>query len=55
MALESGGIGYFLYANAPRRKSKIPYHGCYVLDGTTSDFDWIGNKELKEIPYVINP
>lgn len=44
-----------MVAGAPKKKSPISHHGCYVLDGTTSEFDWDGLKDLKENPYVINP
>lgn len=55
VAFDNGDIGYFLFANAPRKRSKVPFHGCYVIDGTTSEYDWVGYKELKELPYVVNP
>lgn len=54
-ATEEGDIGYFLLAGKPNRKSKIPYHSCFVLDGTTTEFDWDGVRDLKENPYIINP
>jgi penicillin G amidase len=39
----------------PIRKSKNPYSGCRVLDGTKSDDDWIGWVKPKDLPRVINP
>lgn len=42
VAFDNGDIAYYLMASAPKRKQDIPYIGCYVLDGTTSDNDWIG-------------
>ena len=38
----SGNIGYYLIMSVPVRKSKVPFIGSRVLDGTTTKFDWTG-------------
>lgn len=55
MAFENGDIGFFLANNMPIRKHSKPYTGCRVLDGTTSENDWIGFLPPKDLPRVINP
>lgn len=55
VAFDNGDIAYFLMASFPKRKQEIPYVGCYVLDGTKSENDWIGLQQAKDLPRVINP
>ncbi len=55
MAFADGDIAFFLANTIPIRKSRNPYTGCKVLDGTKSDNDWIGYVEPKDLPRVINP
>jgi penicillin G amidase len=55
LAFANGDIAYILGASLPIRKSKNPYSGCRVLDGTKSDDDWIGWVMPKDLPRVINP
>jgi penicillin amidase len=55
VATSDGDIGFFLANNIPIRKDKKPYTGCKVLDGTTSDNDWVGFVTPSDLPRVINP
>ena len=55
LAYENGDIAYLLANNMPVRKHNKPYTGCRVLDGTTSDDDWVGYLKPKDLPRVINP
>jgi len=55
VAFESGDIAYILAHNSPIRKHSRPYTGCRVLDGTTTDDDWVGFVKPRDLPRVINP
>lgn len=55
VAFESGDIAYILAHNSPIRKHNRPYTGCRVLDGTTSEDDWVGFVKPRDLPRVINP
>ena len=55
LAFENGDIGFFLANNMPIRKHQKPYTGCRVLDGTTTQDDWVGYLKPKDLPRVINP
>lgn len=55
VAFANGDIGFYLANNIPIRKNSKPYTGCRVLDGTTSDNDWIGFVKPTDLPRVINP
>jgi acyl-homoserine lactone acylase PvdQ len=48
-------IAFYLANNIPIRKNSKPYSGCRVLDGTTSENDWIGFVKPSDLPRVINP
>ena len=37
----SGNIGYRMLMTIPERKDKTPFIGSRVLDGTTTNFDWV--------------
>lgn len=55
MADIEGNIGYQMFAPVPNRKNKTPFIGSRVLDGRTSEFDWDGFVDAKDLPRVINP
>lgn len=50
-----GNIGYMQLFSFPNRKSKTPFIGCRVLDGTTSANDWDGLLPLSASPRSFNP
>jgi penicillin amidase len=54
-AFATGDIAYVLANNFPKRKQEKPYRGCRVLDGTSSEDDWIGFVKAKDLPLIINP
>lgn len=55
LADSSGNIGYMLLSTSPMRKNEYPHLGCRVLDGSTSDHDWLDIIDLKNLPFVLNP
>ena len=55
LAFSNGDIAFYLANNIPIRKSSKPYSGCRILDGTTSENDWIGFVKPTDLPRVINP
>jgi len=56
MADNKGNIGFQLGTAHPIRKSKVPYIGCRVLDGETTEFDWEpGLLPIKYLPRSLNP
>ena len=55
LADRAGNIGYMLVSSSPRRRGDYPNLGCRVFDGTTSQHDWEGIVELKNLPFVLNP
>lgn len=55
LADTDGNIGYMLVQTSAERASFTPYTGCSVLDGTTSEHDWINTVETKKLPFVLNP
>lgn len=55
IADNEGNIGYKMLAPIPNRKSKTPFIGTRILDGRTSEFDWEGFVECKDLPESINP
>ena len=55
LAFSNGDIAFYLANNIPIRKNSKPYSGCRVLDGTTSENDWIGFVKPSDLPRVINP
>ena len=50
-----GNIAYFMLSTSPIRRNDYPYLGSSVLDGTTSQHDWVGIADLKDMPFYINP
>lgn len=57
LADNQGNIGFQMGVAFPRRKDQTPFLGCRVLDGTTSEFDWIDHElvPVKELPRSYNP
>ena len=55
LADRNGDIAYILATNYAIRKENKPYIGCKVLDGTTTDNDWIGFVKPADLPRIINP
>ena len=55
MAYRNGDIAYFLATNSAIRKHNKPYTGCKVLDGTTSENDWVGYIKPEDLPRIVNP
>ena len=55
LAFQDGDIGFFLANNVPIRNQDKPYTGCKVLDGTTTEDDWMGYVKPKDLPRIINP
>ena len=55
VAFQNGDIGFYLAHNIPIRKDGKPYTGCRVLNGSTTDTDWIGFVKPSDLPRVINP
>jgi penicillin amidase len=50
-----GDIAYMMLSPSPIRKNKTPFIGARILDGTTSDFDWEGFADIKDLPRSLNP
>lgn len=44
-----------LLSSSPERKNEFPYLGCRILDGTTTEHDWEGLTNMKNLPYGLNP
>ena len=42
-------------SSSPIRKNDYPYLGCKILNGQTTEHDWIDIIETKNLPFVINP
>jgi penicillin G amidase len=55
LAFANGDIGFYLANNIPLRKDGKPFTGCRVLNGTTTNHDWIGFVKPTDLPRVINP
>jgi acyl-homoserine lactone acylase PvdQ len=51
---DSGNIGYQLLATAPIHKTHYPHVGAHIFNGTSSDYDWIGVHQFRDLPYGIN-
>ena len=54
-AFENGDIFYALLNHHPIRNGSEAYTGCRVLDGTTTEHDWLGFIHPKQLPRLINP
>ena len=44
LADKVGNIGFITLSTLPIRKDETPYIGTRVLDGRTSEHDWVPNK-----------
>ena len=55
IAFENGDIAAITMASSPIRNNSSPYLGCRVLDGTTTEHDWIGFVKTKDLPRGKNP
>lgn len=55
MADTQGNIGYLMLVTVPIRKDSTPYLGARVLDGTVSDWDWVGYVPSTQLPRSVNP
>lgn len=51
----SGDIAFYLANNFPKRRHDKVYTGCQVLDGTTSEDDWVGWVKPRDLPLIVNP
>ena len=52
-----GNIAYQMSGALPIRKKELPYLGCRILDGRTTDYDWEWGKAapISDLPRSVNP
>lgn len=55
LADNSGNIGYTLTSSSPMRKHEYPHMGSRMLEGTSSQNDWIKLVPMEFLPFVLNP